>query len=320
MGRPIEYSIPIVKMTQKKLALVIINWNSYDLTKDTLSSLAETSYKNYDIIVVDNNSTDASAVQLEKEFPAIILLRSDENKGFTGGNNIGFEYALQNGYEYVMMLNNDVGVEANFLEPLVAKLDSDNNIGGVQPLIYFYHDHELIWNAGSRYNPVFGIPYILGYNRKDKGQVQRQKQKSIDWITGCAFMMRTEVLKKVGLLKQDFFIYYEDVDLSFRIKAAGYALAYEPSSVIYHIAGMSHKSKEKLKEGYLNPKVHYLNARNRLFVLKGYTKTIAIPTVILYQIIYFFGISFYFIFRRRWQKLRAWNKGMKEGLLNTVEN
>ena len=307
-------------MNQKKLAIVIINWNSYDLTSDTLASLSSTSYKSYDIIVVDNFSTDNSAAQLEKNFSSIILLRSDENKGFTGGNNLGFEYAMNKGYEYVMMLNNDVAVESNFLEPLVTKLDMDEKIGGVQPLIYFYHDRELVWNAGSRYNAIFGIPYILGYYRKDKGQLQRKKQKSIDWITGCAFMIRTEVLKKVGVLKQDFFIYYEDVDLSFRIKEAGYALAYEASSVVYHKTGMSHKSKEKLKEGYLNPKVHYLNARNRLFVLKEYTQKIAIPTVILYQIIYFFGISFYFIFRRRWQKLKAWNNGIKDGLFTTLEN
>ena len=307
-------------MNQKKLAIVIINWNSYDLTSDTLASLSSTSYKSYDIIVVDNFSTDNSAAQLEKNFSSIILLRSDENKGFTGGNNLGFEYAMNKGYEYVMMLNNDVAVESNFLEPLVTKLDMDEKIGGVQPLIYFYHDRELVWNAGSRYNAIFGIPYILGYYRKDKGQLQRKKQKSIDWITGCAFMIRTEVLKKVGVLKQDFFIYYEDVDLSFRIKAAGYDLVYEASSVVYHKTGMSHKSKEKLKEGYLNPKVHYLNARNRLFVLKEYTQKIAIPTVILYQIIYFFGISFYFIFRRRWQKLKAWNNGIKDGLFTTLEN
>jgi GT2 family glycosyltransferase len=307
-------------MKQKKLAIVIINWNSFDLTSDTLVSLSSTSYKNYDIIVVDNFSTDNSAAQLEKDFPSIILLKSDENKGFTGGNNLGFDYAINEGYEYVMMLNNDVAVEPDFLEPLVVKLDMDEKIGGVQPLIYFYHDRELIWNAGSRYNDIFGIPYILGYYRKDKGQLQRKKQKSIDWITGCAFMIRTEVLKKVGVLKQDFFIYYEDVDLSFRIKEAGYALAYEASSVVYHKTGMSHKSKEKLKEGYLNPKVHYLNARNRLFVLKEYTQKIAIPTVILYQIIYFFGISFYFIFRCRWQKLKAWNNGIKDGLFTTLEN
>ena len=105
-------------MNQKKLAIVIINWNSYDLTSDTLASLSSTSYKNYDIIVVDNFSTDNSAAQLENNFSSIILLRSDENKGFTGGNNLGFEYAINKGYEYVMMLNNDVAVESNFLEPL----------------------------------------------------------------------------------------------------------------------------------------------------------------------------------------------------------
>ena len=275
-------------MKQKKLAIVIINWNSFDLTSDTLVSLSSTSYKNYDIIVVDNFSTDNSAAQLEKDFPSIILLKSDENKGFTGGNNLGFDYAINEGYEYVMMLNNDVAVEPDFLEPLVVKLDMDEKIGGVQPLIYFYHDRELIWNAGSRYNDIFGIPYILGYYRKDKGQLQRKKQKSIDWITGCAFMIRTEVLKKVGVLKQDFFIYYEDVDLSFRIKNAGYQLDYVPSSVIYHIAGMSQKTNKKGKEGFVSPKVHYLNARNRIWVLKQYTATLAIPFVVLYQIFYFF--------------------------------
>ena len=93
---------------------------------------------NKSIIVVDNFSTDNSAAQLEKNFSSIILLRSDENKGFTGGNNLGFEYAMNKGYEYVMMLNNDVAVESNFLEPLVSKLDMDEKIGGVQPLIYFY--------------------------------------------------------------------------------------------------------------------------------------------------------------------------------------
>jgi GT2 family glycosyltransferase len=115
-------------MKQKKLAIVIINWNSFDLTSDTLVSLSSTSYKNYDIIVVDNFSTDNSAAQLEKDFPSIILLRSDENKGFTGGNNLGFDYAINEGYEYVMMLNNDVAVESDFLEPLVVKLDMDEKI------------------------------------------------------------------------------------------------------------------------------------------------------------------------------------------------
>jgi hypothetical protein len=269
--------------------------------------------------VVDNCSEDGSGDKLKENLSKIILLQSTKNNGFTGGNNIGMQYALEHGYENVLLLNNDVAVSSNFIEPLIQKLASHKNIAAVQPLIYFHHNHELIWNAGSKYNSLLGIPRTPQYNKKDIGQQEIKKQKQIDWITGCAMMLKTEALKKVGLFRESFFIYYEDVDLSFRLKEAGYELAYEPSSVIYHIAGMSHKSKEKTKEGYISPKVHYLNARNRIWVLKQYTATLAIPFVVLYQIFYFFGIGFYFIFRRRWTKLEAWNKGIWDGLFMNSE-
>ena len=304
--------------SSKKVAIVLVNWNSFDLTKDTLESLQQTTYTNYDCILVDNGSVDDSGDLIEEQFPNCIVLKSSTNKGFTGGNNIGINYALQQDYEYIMMLNNDVAVEPYFLEPLIAKLEQDDSVGAAQPLIYFHHDRHLIWNAGSTYNTFLGICSTPDYNKKDPGHVFRNKAKHIDWITGCAFMIRASVLKEVGLLKEAFFIYYEDVDLSFRIKAAGYQLAYVPSSVIYHIAGMSHKTKEKGKEGFVSPKVHFLNARNRIWCLKEHTPAWAIPTVTLFNAFYFFSIGFYFIFRARWQKWQAWNKGIKEGLLHRV--
>ena len=302
----------------KQLAIVLVNWNSFELTKDTLESLQKTTYTNYDCIVVDNGSADGSGDLIESTFPNCIVLKSITNKGFTGGNNIGMDYALQYGYEYIMMLNNDVAVEPNFLEPLIARLDQDASIGAVQPLIYFHHDRNLIWNAGSSFNPLLGICSTPDYNKKDPGHQFKNKSKKIDWITGCAFMMRASVLKKVGLLKEAFFIYYEDVDLSFRIKAAGYQLDYVPSAVIYHIAGMSHKSNKKGKEGFVSPKVHYLNARNRIWWLKEHTPVWAIASVALFNTFYFFSMGFYFIFRARWQKLLALKNGIVEGLLYRV--
>jgi hypothetical protein len=302
----------------KKLAIVIINWNSFELTRDTLTSLLRTNYKNYDCIVVDNGSDDDSANQLQKQFLNIILLKVGENKGFTGGNNIGMQYALEKGYEYIMMLNNDVEVAPDFLDPLIEKLQSNENIGAVQPLIYFHHDKNLIWNAGSTYNALLGICATPNYNQRDETHAQIKIQKKVDWITGCAFMIRSSVLQKIGLLKEGFFIYYEDVDLSFRIKNAGYQLAYTPSSVIYHIAGMSHKSNSKGKEGFVSPKVHFLNARNRIWFLKLHTLAWAVPTVFLFNAFYFFSIGFYFIFRARFQKWKAWNKGLWEGLTSSV--
>jgi GT2 family glycosyltransferase len=302
----------------KKLAIILINWNSFELTKDTLESLQQTTYTNYDCIVVDNGSVDGSGDLIESTFPNCIVIKSFTNKGFTGGNNIGMDYALQNGYEYIMMLNNDVAVEPNFLEPLIARLDQDATVGAVQPLIYFHHDRNLIWNAGSRYLSWIGLPLTLMYFRKDPSRLQINMQKKIDWITGCAFMIRASVLRKTGTLKEPYFIYFEDVDLSFRIKQAGYQLGYVPESVIYHIAGMSHKSKTKEKEGFLNPKVHYLNGRNRIWFLKAHTPWWAIPTTFFYQFMYYLAVSFYFISRLRFNKLKAWWKGIKEGIFEAI--
>ena len=303
---------------QKKLAIVLINWNSFELTKDTLDSLQQTTFTNYDCIVVDNGSVDESGNALKQQFPNIILIQSQTNKGFTGGNNLGIDYALQNGYEYIMLLNNDVAVESNFLEPLITRLDQDPKIGAVQPLIYFHHDRNLIWNAGSRYLSWIGLPLTMMYFRKDPLRKQTKQQKKIDWITGCAFMIRASVLKETGTLKEQYFIYFEDVDLSFRIKKAGYHLSYVPESVIYHIAGMSHKSKTKEKEGFLNPKVHYLNGRNRIWFLKAHTPWWAIPTTFFYQFAYYSAVSFYFISRLRFNKLKAWLKGIKEGIFEAI--
>ena len=313
----------------KKLAIILVNWNSYELTNDTLQSLYQTSYQDYDIICVDNASTDDSLSQLKTNHANIIILTCDQNTGFTGGNNKGMQYALDHGYAYTLLLNNDVAVESDFLEPLVQALDANENLGAVQPLIYFHHDRTLIWNAGSRYNKWLGVTKTIGYNKKDKDQKERfrtdqnqnqgdtkdiQPIQNIAWITGCAFMVRTEVLKKVGLLYHPFFIYYEDVDLSFRIKNAGYDLGYVPASVIYHIAGMSHKSSKKTAEGYVSPKVHYLNARNHIWLLKKYTNLLHAPTVIVYQSLYYLSVTAYFILRGRWQKIKALYKGIGEGL------
>lgn len=304
-------------MRSPSLAIIIINWNSYELTKDTLLSLAQTSYKDYDIILVDNASSDGSREKLMEAFPNCIHLAAATNKGFTGGNNIGMRYAIAKQYPYLILLNNDVELAPDFLEPLITIMEKNPNIGAAQPLIYFHHDRNIIWNAGGKYYPFLGISKTIGYQKADPMHIAMQENKSIDWITGCAFMARTSVIKEIGLLWEAFFIYHEDVDWSLRIKEAGYQLAYVPSSVIYHIAGMSHKSKQKTKEGFVSPKVHYLNARNKIWFLKAHSPWYTIPTIIIYHAIYFFSIDFYFIFRLRWTKLKSLNKGIWEGLTTT---
>lgn len=299
------------------VAIVLVNWNSYEFTHDCINSLKKVTYQNFSIIVVDNGSVDGSGQKLQNEHQELIVLFSPDNKGFTGGNNLGLAYAIQNGYDYAMMLNNDTFVEPDFLDHLVKYLDHHPNTGAVQPRIYFNHNRSLLWNGGTGYNQLTGLPYTIGESKLTKPI--HLKIKEIAWITGCAFMVRTSILLQTGLLAENMFIYSEDVDLSFRIKKKGYRLTYLPASIVYHIAGSSNKKKVKDKEGIVNPIVHYLNQRNRIWIQKNYTAWYFVPTVILYNIFYTTLIMGYFAIRRRPKKLMAVINGVKDGIKGSIK-
>lgn len=302
----------------KKTAIILVNLNSYDLTNDCIDSLKQMPYRDYDIIVVDNGSADHSGDKLKETHPDIILLKSETNTGFTGGNNLGLSYSLANGYRYSLLLNNDTFVEKDFLEPMVDYMNRHPDVGVTQSKIYFNHNRAMLWNGGSRYSKWLGMTYVKGYFRKP-GKNQYNKIKEADWATGCSFLARNSVLEQTGLLAKNMFIYYEDVDLSFRIREAGYKIIYHPGSVVYHITGMANKNKKKGKEGYSNPIVFYLSQRNLIWVLKRYTPWYYIPTVVMFN--FFFTMAFiaYFTVRSRFQKLKAVLKGVRDGFIYSID-
>jgi hypothetical protein len=301
---------------RKKTAIIIVNWNSFLLTYNCICSLQQMSYHDYDIIVIDNGSADGSGKQLKDHFNNIILIESPTNLGFAGGNNLCIQYAAANGYEYVLLLNNDTFVKEDLVKVLVAYMDEHLSIGAIQPMIYFNHNRNLLWNGGSYFNSWLGRAFVPGYNKPLSPASDNIKE--VDWITGCAFFIRLSVLKQAGLFSENLFMYYEDVDLSFRIRQSGYLLFYHPGSCVYHIAGMSNKTKIKNKEGYINSIVHYLNLRNRIWLLKKYTQTAHIPTVILFNLCYIIAIMIYFTVRFRFTKLRTVIKAVKDGLKGNI--
>lgn len=301
---------------RERVAVILVNWNSFKLTDDCINSLNSVNYVDFDIIVVDNGSADGSGDKLKSKNEKIILIKSATNKGFTGGNNLGLQYSLDNDYAYSLLLNNDTFVEPNFLTSLVNFMNENPDAGAVQPKIFFNHDRKLIWNASSGYNRFWGFTYTNGYNKPPDPTDTTIKE--VDWITGCAFFTRNSLLKKSGLLTEKFFIYYEDVDFSFRIKALGYRLFYYPGSVIYHIAGMANKNAKKGKEGFLNPVVHYLNVRNRIWLLKRYTPWYFVPGVFIYNCLLNTSIIIYFALRFRFKKVSAVLKGIRDGLMQSL--
>ena len=300
-----------------RVAIIIVNWNGYAMTKDCIKSILSACppYQHqayiFKIVVVDNGSSDQSATLLHEDFPEIQLIASNENHGFTGGNNLGMTWAIEQGYEYSFLLNNDTLVAPGFLAPLLSYMDEHPQTGAVQPRICFEHDRSLIWNAGAAYYTWLGITRTKGYNQPDGPQFSQPR--AIDWITGCAFFIRNQVLKETGLFEKDFFTYYEDVDLSFKILDLEYQLHYIPSSVIYHIAGMSGKTTIKTKEGFLHANVHYYNVRNRIWIWRRYAKIWEWPSILAYHFIYFGTMMLYFLIRSRFKKFVAACKGIKDG-------
>jgi GT2 family glycosyltransferase len=292
---------------QHKIAVVIINWNSYLHSRNCISSLTESGINDFDIILVDNASTDGSGENLRNEFNGIIFLKTSSNLGFTGGNNIGIQYALDNQYDYILMLNNDVFVDQNFIFHLKDYLDLHPDVGAVQPLIYHHPERIKIWNGGGFFNRILAKSFS---NRTFDGNIV---PREVDWISGCAFMVRATVLKETGLLNEKYFAYHEDVDLSFRIRGAGYKLVIIPQSIIYHIGGGSSNSAKKKKEGYQNPDVHYYNTRNQIWIIRTWLKWYEKPIAILYHALYSVSLAAYFLIRMRWNKLMAVIKGFIHG-------
>lgn len=302
---------------QKETAIILINWNGFFHSNNCIESIYDSGAVNYDIILLDNASSDGSGEKLKEKFPGIILLQANSNLGFSGGNNIALQYAVEKGYTYSFLLNNDTFVHPGFLKPLALYMQEHPNTGALQPKIFFHCNKEILWNGGSIYNQWLGYTRSHRYKRREGKRQQRVQQ--VDWITGCAFFIRNSVLAQTGLFARNMFMYFEDTDLSMRILILGYQLAFQPQSIIYHVAGASNTSKEKTAEGYSNPTVYYYNFRNRIWFLKKYTPYYCLPGVFLYNLLYFAAFLAYFLIRGRLQKSKAVCKAIRDGLGGEIQ-
>ncbi len=199
---------------------------------DCLNSLRKINYDNYKIVVVDNGSVDGSVFEIRKRFPEVEIIENKTNLGFAGGNNIGIKCAINNRADYVLLINNDTIVEENFLGELVNIGESDREIGILGSKICYYDEPKIIWSAGGKVNCLKNKGVHIGLNEIDKGQYD--KTKEADYLTGCCLLIKREVIEKIGVLAEDYFLYYEDTDFSLRTKKSGYKCFYVPESKIYH--------------------------------------------------------------------------------------
>ena len=244
-----------------KTAIVILNWNGKSLLEQFLPSVVRhTTLSGVEIIVADNASSDDSIPFLEKTFPQIKIIRLEKNYGFAGGYNKALE---QVDADYFVLLNSDVEVTENWLQPLVALMESDKKTAACQPKIRSYRRREYFEHAGASGGFIDKnyFPFCRGriFNEVEKDEGQYDDRREVFWATGAALMIRAETFKAVGGLDEDFFAHMEEIDLCWRLKNRGYKIFVEPASVVYHLGGAT--------LNYMSPRKTMLNFRNNLYMI-----------------------------------------------------
>jgi len=222
-----------VSTRQPPVAIIILNWNGLQNTLDCLSSLRNLTYTNFKIVIVDNASTDGSPKVILKNFPQHHLICNSQNLGFPEGNNVGIRWALKEDLNYILLLNHDTTVDPNFLTYLVIVSESDSRVGIVGSRIVYHSQPQKSWSIGGYINRKSGRPlHIKPLNQPI--EVQDKKITEVDWVSGCCLLIKTKVIREVGLLDADFFVGTEDVDWCIRAKKAGYKIFCVHNSVVYH--------------------------------------------------------------------------------------
>ncbi|NOZ62196.1 MAG: glycosyltransferase family 2 protein, partial [Calditrichaeota bacterium] len=197
-------------------------------------------YPNYRCVVVENGSADDSAQKLA-QFKDIELIRNHENLGFAGGNNSGIKFALKEKFDYILLLNNDTEVNGQFLTFLVAEMEADADVGIAGSKIYYWGSQRKIWSAGGGISRFLKRTYQYAENQMDRGQADQRRE--VDFVSGCAMLIRREVVEKIGALDPIYFMYYEDVDYCQRAQGAGFKVIYVPQSVVWHkVSATSNRS------------------------------------------------------------------------------
>lgn len=304
-------------MEYPSVFIIIVNYNGWKDTIECLESLQNTSYPNYQVVLVDNGSTDESLEYIKKwcsgdikvesnfikynlnnkpvyyiEYDSVIaetggckeiekviadktpdrrlvIIKSDKNLGFSGGNNIGIKYSLSKNANYIMLLNNDTVVTHDFIEHLVEVAESYDRVGIVGGKIFYYDRPDLIAFAGGKISVIKGSGYHFTDNRY-------REPTPVSFLTGCLWLVKSDVFRQVGLLDEYYFLYVEDVDFCYRVQNYGYILMYTPHSIIYH--------KEGSSTGRLSPLSLYYITRNRPYFVNKNVKNWM--TIILFWFFY----------------------------------
>lgn len=248
------------KATLPLVAVVILNWNGEAFLKKFLPSVLASTYGNKEIIVADNCSTDGSLSLLTEYFPEVKIIKNKRNEGFAKGYN---EALAKLEADYFILLNSDVEVTQNWIEPIIDLMENNRQIGACQPKVLLFHNKAYFEYAGAAggWMDTWGYPFCRGrvFDECEKDEGQYNDTQPCFWASGAALFVRANLYKQLGGLDEYFFAHQEEIDFCWRLQLSGYKVYAVPASVVYHVgAGTLAKT---------SPKKTFLNFRNNLIML-----------------------------------------------------
>jgi len=255
-------------LNNPSVSIIIPHHGGFDILNECLLSLEKSTFKDYEIIIVDNASNDDSIKIIKQKFPHINILAMDSNLGYAGGCNEG---ALIAKGDFLLFLNNDTIHEENWIKPIFNLISNDENIGSIQPKILNIEDKKLFDYAGASggFLDIFCFPFLRGriFNYREVDENQYDNKQEIFWASGCAFITRKDLFLEI-LFDKKLFAYMEEIDYSWKLLLLGYKNVVEPKSIIYHSGGtLKNRSLLKSYFNHRNSMILFLTNHNTIIML-----------------------------------------------------
>jgi hypothetical protein len=255
--------------------IIILNWNGWRDTLACVESCRKLTWPNFRIVVVDNASSDGSEENLHRQLPDVEIIQTGANLGFAGGNNVGVKLALTSGADYVWLLNNDTIADPGALTAMVEAMEREPAAGMAGSKIYFFDSPRLIWSTGGAWRRGRLSLRMRGAFQLDRGQFD--KPGEVGSVSGCSMLVRSAVISEIGLMKEEYFLYWEDIEWCARAQEAGYKAIYVPGSLVWHRGSASTEDGSFLQ--------FYYSTRNGFSFLRGHAPCLS-PVFAFYCVMF----------------------------------